>query len=117
MLVWLFALACTAGTPSLTILAPVEDAVVCGSPLVIALDITDFTLEAPGGDVRPGVGHCDLSLNGQDVAMTAEPTVEVDDVADGLYQITAALVNADHTALDPYAGDTVYATVSAAACP
>lgn len=117
MLPWLFALACADGTPTVTITAPVEDAVVCGSPLVIVLDITDFVLEAPGGDVRPGAGHCDLSLNGQDVAMTAETTVDVADVADGLYQITAELVNADHTAIDPNAGDTVYATVSDAACP
>lgn len=117
MLPWLWAIGCAAPAPSVQIVAPIEDAVVCGDPLVVTLQIVDFTLEEPGGEGGDGVGHCDLTLNGQSAAMTADPHVEIPDVADGLWQITAVLVNADHSALEPYAGDTVYATVSSDACP
>lgn len=116
LLPWLFAIACgDAGTPAVRIVTPAADAVVCGDPLVVVLEVEDFVL-APVGD-DGGDGHCDVSLNGQEVAMTADTTLEIPDVADGLYQLTAELVNADHSAITPYAGDTIYATVDATACP
>ena len=43
--------------------------------------------------------------------------IGISEVADGLYQLKVELSNADHTAVEPYAGDFVYVTVDATRCP
>jgi hypothetical protein len=115
--------ACSAGpdvVPSLRIVSPVDEAVVCGSPLVVETEVAGITLVDPyttdTASIEPGTGHVDVALNGQDVAMGGAERVEVPEVADGVYQLRAELSNADHTPVEPYAGDFVYVTVSAEAC-
>jgi hypothetical protein len=103
---------------SITIAEPAADAVVCGSPLHVVLDIENFTLVPPseGSEAHPGEGHVDLYLNGQSVSMTPDEDFVINDVADGAWQLRADLVAADHTALIPYVGDLVYFSTSADAC-
>lgn len=126
MFLLFLALACTGGddtgasnAPSITLLQPADDAVVCGTPLVVVTEVTGIDLIEPYGDAEdavPGTGHIDVALNGQDAVMGGEETVEIPEVADGLYQLKVELSNADHTPVEPYAGDLVYITVSAEAC-
>jgi hypothetical protein len=49
--------------------------------------------------------------------MTAEERVELTDVADGKYQLTVELSDANHDPLVPFAGDTVLFQVDASVCP
>ena len=116
------ALACTKaepeGDPSLVIVSPEDGATVCGDPLTIKVDVQDFQLvPLTGGDrVSPGTGHVDVFLNGQSATMVSEEMLSLDGVEDGEWQLKCELVNADHTALEPYVADLVYITVDATAC-
>lgn len=123
----LLLLACTgepANTdPTITIVAPADESTVCGTPLVVETVVENFTLVEPFPEgteelPEPGTGHIDLALNGQEAAdwMFGGETLVLADIEDGLYQILVELSNADHTPIEPYAGDFVYVTVDAAAC-
>lgn len=104
-------------TPSVAIAAPLDGATVCGTPLAVDVVVDGITLVDPNGDATdPGTGHIDVMLNGQDVAMTGTERFEVNDVPEGAYQLKVELSNADHTPVEPYAGDLVYISVSEAAC-
>lgn len=127
MLVLLFTLGCTTGgddtaasfDPSITLLQPVDGAVVCGAPLNVVTEVSGIQLVEPYDDSEeplPGTGHVDVSLNGQDAAMIGVEAVEIPEVEDGEYQLKVELSNADHTPVEPYAGDFVYITVSVNAC-
>ncbi|MEQ1503571.1 MAG: hypothetical protein ABMB14_15140 [Myxococcota bacterium] len=107
------------GPPSLAFVAPTDGGVVCGSPLEIVLDVQNFELVDPYGDeadAEPGTGHVDLSLNGQVVNMTSDTSFTLPDIVPGEYQLRAELVNADHTSIEPYTGQTIYFEVDASAC-
>jgi hypothetical protein len=114
------ALACAApeeGPPAITIVSPADGSVVCGEPLEVTLAVSGLTLVPPeSGDTTPGTGHVDVMLNGQDVAMTGTERFEVTGVPEGAYQLKVELSNADHTPVEPYAGDLVYIEVQADAC-
>lgn len=113
----------TGGSPTIEILSPTDEAVVCGTPLVIDTKVENIVLVEPfpeGSTEEPaaGTGHLDVALNGQeeDDWMSGAETILLPDIPDGYYRITAELSNADHTPIEPYAGDLVYATVDATAC-
>lgn len=120
--------ACGGGSPTLLILEPADDATVCGTPLQALVAVTGFKLEEPPGnpkEAKPGTGHVDVTLNGQDAAMVWDAVrvqeawhteVVVDEVEDGEYQLKAELSKGDHSAVQPYVGDFIYITVSAEAC-
>ena len=116
----LLALACEnpdEGPPTVTIVSPMDEATVCGAPLAVTLEVSGLTLVPPdSGDTTPGTGHVDVMLNGQDVAMTGTERFEVTGVPEGAYQLKVELSNADHTPVDPYAGDLVYIDVTEDAC-
>ena len=116
----LLALACATpdeGPPAVTIVSPADGATVCGAPLAVTLEVSGLTLVPPEDtDAAPGSGHVDVMLNGQDVAMTGTERFEVTGVPEGAYQLKVELSNADHTAIEPYAGDLVYIDVTEAAC-
>jgi hypothetical protein len=126
MLLALLALGCTSGIdtaatydPAISLLQPADGSVVCGTPLQVVTEVAGIELVEPGGaeeDALPGTGHVDVSLNGQDAAMGGEESIDIEGVADGEYQLKVELSNADHTPVEPYAGDLVYITVSADAC-
>jgi hypothetical protein len=126
MLLALLALGCTSGAdtattydPTITLVQPADGSVVCGTPLEVVTEVAGIELVEPGGDAEdalPGTGHVDVSLNGQDAAMGGEESIVIEGVADGEYQLKVELSNADHTPVEPYAGDLVYITVSSAAC-
>jgi hypothetical protein len=119
---------CGGASPTLLLLEPADDATVCGSPLEAMVAVTGFKLEEPPGnpkEAKPGTGHVDVTLNGQDVAMVWDAVREgeawhtevvIDEVDDGEYQLKAELSNGDHSAVQPYVGDFIYITVSAEAC-
>ncbi len=119
----LLALACQAGTEdpaTVTILSPADGAVVCGSPLVVETEVTGITLVhpyEPPDPLPPDSGHLDVTLNGQDAAMTDQETVTIDEVPDGLYELAVELSDANHEPLEPYAGDVVVIEVDAGVCP
>ncbi len=107
------------GDPYIALVSPLEGDTVCGTPLAVEVDVANMELVAPvedGSFAESGTGHVDITLNGQDVAMVWEEHGDLEDVADGAYQLKVELSNADHTAVEPYAGDLIYLTVSAALC-
>lgn len=113
----------TAGEdPSIAILSPVEGAVVCGTPLEVKVEVTGIELVDPfppeGTEPEEGTGHIDLSLNGQEADdwMFGGESLVVDGVEDGETQLKVELSNADHTPLEPYAGDFIYITIDHGAC-
>ena len=67
-------------------------------------------------DPPANTGHLHVFLNGQEVAQSDQEVVRVDDVADQEYQLSVALAAADHRALDPYVGTTIYVTVDHTVC-
>jgi hypothetical protein len=112
----------TAGNATIAIVSPTDEATVCGAPLVVVTDVENFTLVAPFGDTgtepEPGTGHIDVALNGQESTdwMFGGETLTLPKVEDGYYQLRVELSNADHTPIDPYAGDLIYITVDATVC-
>ncbi len=105
------------GEIALTLISPVDGAVVCGDPLVVETTIENFVLTNETLEDAPSnVGHLHIYLNGQEVAQSEEERVEVTGVTDGAYQLRADLALANHEALDPYVGTTIYITVDTGAC-
>jgi hypothetical protein len=104
--------------PTLELLSPADGETVCGTPLVVETRVTNFTLTNEDiEDPPPGVGHLHVYLNGQEAAQAGQETVEINDIADGDYQLKADLAQANHDALDPYVGtDPIYIKVHAKAC-
>ena len=108
------------GDPYIKLLSPTEGDVVCGTPLSVAVEVANIVLVAPVEDpttAEPGTGHVDIALNGQDASMIWTEQTDISEVADGEWQLKVELANADHSPVDPYAGDLAYITVSAAECP
>jgi hypothetical protein len=123
-LTWLLVASCDPvdadDPPFVEILSPVDGDTVCGAPLAVSLDVAGVTLVDPNDPPDPlpdGAAHVDVSLNGQDAVMTDSADFSIPDVVDGEFQLKVELVNADHTPLTPYAGDFLYVTVAATACP
>ena len=107
------------GAPLVTIASPEDGATVCGSPLVVQVEVANLTLAAPvsdPADAAPGTGHVDIMLNGQDADMIWDDTAEIEDVADGAWQLKVELSGADHAPIEPYTYDLIYITVDALAC-
>lgn len=127
MLLLLFLMGCAGddsrnggGDPFIELLSPTEGEVVCGTPLYVEVDVANIELVAPVDDssqAKPGTGHVDITLNGQDAAMVWEVETDLADVADGEWQLKVELSYADHTPVIPYAGDLAYITVSKEVCP
>lgn len=110
----------TGTAPSIAILSPADDATVCNESLVIETRVENFVLVDPfDGGEAPGTGHIDLAINGQEDpdTMYGGETLTVPFLEPGfVYQLKVELSNADHTPVEPYAGDFVYVTASADAC-
>lgn len=107
----------TSDAPSLTLVSPEDGDIVCGTPLVVVTELENFRLTNETiEDPPPDLGHMHVYLNGQEVAQTDDTTVEINDVADAEYQLTVDIAHADHTALDPYVGVTIYVTVDSSTC-
>ena len=125
MILLLSLFACTGGSagdselgpPSLTLVSPQEGDTVCGSPLVVVTELENFRLTNETiEDPPPDLGHMHVYLNGQEVAQSDQTTVEINDVADAEYQLMVDIALADHSALDPYVGVTIYITVDNSTC-
>jgi len=128
LLFTLLSLLACAGAPddtgtvaSLNILSPAEEATVCGTPLVILTEVENFMLVAPGDgteELPPGTGHIDVAVNGQEQEdwMFGGEELVLPEVGDGYWRLQVELSNADHSAIAPYAGDTVYVTIDATVC-
>lgn len=103
--------------PTLRLVSPEDGAVVCGSPLVVVTELDNFRLTNETiEDPPPDLGHLHLYLNGQEVAQADAETIEVTNVEDNEYQLSVDIAHADHSAIDPYVGVTIYVTVAASAC-
>ncbi len=107
------ALACTPDTvpPSVSILAPEEGAALCGPDVAVELAVEGLTLVDPNTDGGAGTGHVDVMLNGQDALMAASESFTLHGVEAGAWQLKVELSNADHTPVEPYAGDFLYIDV------
>lgn len=107
------------GDPYIELLSPLEGETVCGAPVHVEVKVANIVLVPPGDpeDAEPGTGHVDISMNGQPAGMVWVEETDLSDVADGAWQLKVQLSYADHTAVEPYAGDLAYITVSAAVCP
>lgn len=127
MLLIALLLACTAGgdsgfdgDPTLRIVTPAADQTVCGDPLLVEIEVTNFELVAPVSDpdlAEPGTGHVDITLNGQDVDMIWDTQADIPGVADGAWQLKAELSNSDHSPVQPYVSDLIYITIDDERCP
>ncbi len=105
--------------PFVAIVSPVEGDRVCGSPLVVELDVRGITLVDPYDPPDPlpkDSAHIDCMLNGQDALMSADPHLEISGWEDGEYQLKVELSRADHAPLEPYAGDFLYLHLATAEC-
>ncbi len=104
--------------PAITLVAPAEEATVCGDPLLIEIAVEDFPLIPleEGADSGRKGGHVDLYLNGQAAAMMDTTTASLDAIDEGLWQIKVELSKADHSPVTPYVNDLAYFTVDPAAC-
>lgn len=108
------------GDPYIALLAPTEGETVCGTPLRVEVEVANIELVAPVEDAEEaesGTGHIDIMLNGQDASMVWVTETDVSDIADGEWQLKVELSYADHTPVEPYAGDLAYITVNSEACP
>lgn len=104
---------------TIRILTPEDGDTIYGTPLHVEVEVSGLRLVQPldnPDEAEPGTGHVDVMLNGQDADMIGDETSDIPDVADGLYQLKVELSNADHTPIQPYAGDLIYITVEAARC-
>ena len=129
MLLFVLCLACldggssalvNGGDPYVAILSPTDGETVCGDPLQIEVDVANFELVEPTGDAEqaePGTGHIDIMLNGQDADMIWDTSTEIPGVVETTWQLKVELSNADHTPVEPYAGDLIYLTVDDEVCP
>lgn len=107
------------GAPSLVLVSPADGDVVCGTPFEIVTEVENFELVPVGDygdDVDPGVGHVHAYLNGQEVANAFEEAFFISAVEDGEYQLRVELGLANHDALEPYVGTTIYLTVDNTRC-
>ena len=103
--------------PTLAIVSPADGAVVCGTPLVVVTDIGNFSLTNETiQDAPADLGHMHVYLNGQEAAQAADETVEINDVADAVYDLSADLAHADHSPLDPPVEVAITITVDATVC-
>lgn len=106
--------------PALTIVTPQDGDTVCSTAFPVELAITGLTLVDPYNppDPLPACsGHVDLDLNGVDADMTGTETTTITTAEDGFeYRLKAELSNADHTPMEPYVGQSIFITASAAAC-
>jgi len=107
----------TGGAPSLTLIAPTDGSTVCGAPLHVEADVENFVLTLAAEDLAPpGSGHMHVYLNGQEEVETDQESVDLPDIVPGEYQVRLDLAYADHSALIPYVGTTVYVTVDNDVC-
>jgi hypothetical protein len=105
------------GAIALTLLSPADGAVVCGDPLVVDTRIENFTLTNETMEDAPDdVGHLHVYINGQEVAQADREHVEVTGQPDGEAQLRVDLALANHEALDPYVGTTIYITIDDTLC-
>ncbi len=106
------------GPPTITLLEPADEATVC-TTFHVVMAIENLTLVDPNDPpdpLPPDSGHVDVMINGQDVEMLQGEELDITWDESPLLQLKAELSNADHTPIEPYAGDFVYVTTSAAAC-
>lgn len=107
------------GTPSITILEPADGATVCATSFHVVLEIENLILVDPYEPPDPlpeGSGHVDVMLDGQDVEMTQGEELDVAAASGFTHQLKAELSNADHTPIEPYAGDFIYIQAEDSAC-
>jgi hypothetical protein len=102
--------------PTVRIVVPEDGATVCGTPLHVELETTDFEWAPMGGEAVEGEGHVDFTANGQAAGMTIEPAFDTQLDEDGTYVLAAGLVYADHTPYDPPAVDEITVQVDASVC-
>ncbi len=108
------------GAPTVTILEPAAGATVCSTSFHVRLQIENLTLVdpyTPPDPLPPNSGHVDVTLNGLDVEMTQGEELDIGAAESGFeYQLKAELSNADHTPIEPYAGDFIYFKAEESAC-
>lgn len=107
---------CASEDPAVQINTPEGGATVCGEPLVVDVVVENFTLVDMGGDAAAGEGHIDVTLNGQAITMGDEPPFDVFGMEDGVWRLTAELVDAAHQPLVPPVLDSVDITIDNATC-
>ncbi len=108
------------GPPTIVILEPAPDATVCSTSFHVRLQIDHLTLVdpyTPPDPLPPNSGHVDVTLNGLDVDMIQGEELDIAAAQSGFeYQLKAELSNADHTPIEPYAGDFIYIKAEESAC-
>ncbi len=102
---------------SISLLTPADGTTVCGSPFALEVAVENFILVGfEEEEVREGIGHVDIKLNGQNRWMTYYTEFEIPVVLEGLYLVEALLVHENHLPIEPYTAESVTVTVSSSAC-
>jgi hypothetical protein len=108
------------GEPTINIVAPTQTRELEGPEIMVGIVATNFALQEGGADSEinePGVGHIELSLDGESVGPTNSAVATLDNVSEGEHTLTASLRNNDGTPLDPPVEQSITFTVEAGSMP
>jgi hypothetical protein len=99
--------------PQVNITDPKDGAHLEEDHFTLKYEVANFTLNgsAMGGANRPGEGHVHVSVDGSEVAVTANTSVSVSHLKHGQRKVKVALHNNDHTPLDPEVADEIHVEV------
>jgi hypothetical protein len=102
-----------ANPPTLTILSPVDGAVIGnGTPVTVIFVTSEFNLTEPGtGGGNANEGHVQVYVNGSLYALTSKPTVDLP-LPSGTHEISLRLVSDNGTGLSPEVNASVTVTVT-----
>jgi len=103
-----------AGNPSLTLLSPVEDAVLPPAGFEVRYDVSGFVLNTAsiGAINQLGVGHAVIRVDDITVATDGDGRAFITGIAAGEHTLAVVLVNNDQTMLDPPVLQTVNVVVA-----
>ena len=108
------------GGPTINIAAPTQTRELEGPEIMVGVVLTNFTLQEGAADTEinePGVGHIDLSLDGETIGSTVSIVAALDNVSEGEHTLSASLRNNDGTPLSPPVEQSITFTVEAGSMP
>jgi len=99
--------------PEVNITSPADGTHLEDERFTLLYEVANFTLNgsAMGGANVAGEGHVHVTVDGHEIAATANKSVEVTHLKPGKRSVKVALYNNDHTLLDPEVHDEIHVEV------
>ena len=103
----------TSAGPEVNITSPADGVHLEDQHFTLTYQVANFTLNgsAMGGPNVAGEGHVHVTVDGHEIAVTANRSVEVTHLEPGNRSVKVALYNNDHTPLDPEVHDEIHVEV------